>query len=201
MIKLSPMLDIKMILKQLNGVQKIWVLAIKNEVKEVLVHVKKQDFTNPALDAVNILDSNMADYLSFSYGEEEKIDVNYALPQKYIYEPNQAILKAGAFKTIARRYDLSKLHANSHLYTSSEMIRNFPGRKFSVISVEKLNKKVLTAKIVEGSANITVRNFPLSIDQIRQKTGLKEGGNKYLFATTNLNDQPVVIICDKVDHP
>src|SRR5690606_13002342 len=109
-----------------------------------------------------------------------------------------AIMKAGAFRQIAERFGLKKLHRNSHLYTSERLIEDFPGRSFQLKTIAKYNKKVLHSLIPEKKANITVRNFPDTVAQIRQKTGLKEGGNLYLFATTDLQNQPVILVCGKV---
>jgi len=115
----------------------------------------------------------------------------------YLYEPNVSILKAGAFKSIAARLGLTKLHVNSHLYTSKTLVANFPGRSFKVIAEISLSKKELRKAIPNMKANITVRNYPMTVEQMRKKTGLKDGGDFYIFATTD-QDGKKVVLCEKV---
>ena len=110
-----------------------------------------------------------------------------------------AILKAGLVKTTALRFNIQKLHTSSHLYTSNTLITNFDGRCFEIEQVIPFNKKqlkLLTADIKQ--ANITTRNFPFSVEQLRNQLKLKEGGNHYLFATTLLNQEKVLILCHKI---
>ena len=117
---------------------------------------------------------------------------------KFLYEPNKAILKAGGYNTTANYFELHKLNKNSHLYTSDKLITNFPGRTFVIKAVCNLKNKEIYNFIKDNKANITKRNFPISINSIRKKTGLKEGGNKYIFATRISNDKPKIIICEKI---
>ena len=148
----------------------------------------------PEIQAVN-LKANSSDIFSFTNPEEENADVDYSLPLNYLYEPNAAILKGGAFKIIAQRFNLKKLHANSHLYTSEEKIENFPGRYFNIKGVCKYNKKDILALLIEKKANITVRNFKESVKEIYKKINIKEGGTEYIFATTGPDNKPIIIIC------
>lgn len=116
---------------------------------------------------------------------------------KYIYEPNASIMKAGCYKTLASRLGLVKLHPNSHLYTSfvDEPVKNFPGRCFKVESSSTLNKKSIKT-VLRGieKANLTVRNFPMSVAELRNKLKLREGGDLYLFATTMADEKKILII-------
>jgi len=119
------------------------------------------------------------------------------LPQKYLYEPNSAIMKSGGFDEVGTFFKLNKLHKHSHLYTNSTLI-TFPGRVFKIetkIPYQKIEMK----KFLEGKkANITTRNFPDTVDIIRKKWKIKEGGNQYCFFTTDENDMKIVLICTKI---
>ena len=134
---------------------------------------------------------------SFSYSQENKTAL-LSEPLDYLYEPNASILKAGAFNSIANDFELQKLHPNSHLYTSHNLVEDFPGRIFKVGAVCKYNKKEILKHLSEKKANITRRNFPDSVAGIRKKTGIKEGGEHYLFATTLQDNQPKILLCTKV---
>ena len=134
---------------------------------------------------------------SFSYSQENET-APLSNPLDYLYEANTSILKAGAFNSIANNFKLRKLHLNSHLYTSHSLVENFPGRTFKVDAVCKFDKKELFKHLSNKKANITRRNFPASVAEIRKKTGLKEGGEHYLFATTLQDNQPKILICSKI---
>ena len=117
----------------------------------------------------------------------------------YLYEPNASILKAGAFRSIAAAYSVKKLHPNSHLYTSDTQIEGFPGRTFRIINRCSLNKKEIKENLSDlKKANITVRNFPLSVDELRKRTKIADGGTIYLFATTLENGDKVLIKTHKI---
>ena len=119
--------------------------------------------------------------------------------KRYLYEPNASILKAGAFKAVATRFGLNKLHVNSHLYTSDEVVPSFPGRSFVVDEVIPFtNKQCKTLSRQIPQANITVRNFPLSVDELRKRTKIADGGTIYLFATTLENGDKVLIKTHKI---
>ena len=122
---------------------------------------------------------------------------NFSLPQLYLYEPNAAILKAGLFNEVSHQLKLCKLHLNSHLYTSNNFIE-FPGRRFKVIRILSYNLKKLKKQIPASKANITVRNFAETVAKIRKKTKLKEGGDHYLFFTTDCNNKHVILNCEKI---
>jgi hypothetical protein len=197
LLKTSPLLDINRAIGQLQTVEKIWVVAVENECKEVLFKIGKEPNLDPEITAVNLSSKTETVPFSFKKSGEETAEINYSEPQQFIYEPHAALLKAGAFRQIASRYNLNKLHPNSHLYTSEALIPDFPGRAFKLKTVVKYQKKVLLNLLPEKKANITVRNFPETVAQIRQKTGIKEGGNFYLFATTDRSQNPVILVCEK----
>ena len=106
-------------------------------------------------------------------------------------------MKAGPYKLLAQRYGLRKLHANSQLYTSDKPV-DFPGRRFRVLGVSGFGKKELKS-LLDGmtKANLTVRNFPATVADLRKKLKLKEGGDRYLFATTLLGEEKVLVKAEK----
>lgn len=200
LLKASPMLDIDLAVEQIGHVVKLWVVAVQNEVKEVL-YLLQSEAPQPAQAeriAINLLPNATPQQIAFTKAAEEAAEVNYTDPQEFIYEPNAAILKAGAYRYLGQHLHLDKLHPNSHLYTSASLLPDFPGRTFRCTGISRHSKKELLRQLPGRQANITVRNFPESVAEVRRKTGLKEGGNTYLFFTTNRHQKPVVLFCRKI---
>ncbi|MCC9165833.1 THUMP-like domain-containing protein [Pontibacter harenae] len=198
LLKTSPMLDIDLAINQLQQVAKVWVVAVQNECKEVLYLLQSKPSETVEQVAINLLPNATSQVLRFNREEEESIKPAFSDPQEYIYEPNAAILKAGAYKAVGEAYNLNKLHPNSHLYTSDNFVEGFPGRSFRCLDTCRYSKKEMLRRLPQKKANITVRNFPDTVATIRKKTGIKEGGDTYLFFTTDMHQQPIVLICQKV---
>ena len=232
LIKLSPMLDLKTIERELHHIREIHIVSIAGECKEILVKMSADDGLTsvPApffgslnqcsqlqtaqqstifpirYVCVNIKDGQHTtgtdvrhETFSFTTRDEQQATCHYAeKPLRYIYEPNASIMKAGCFRSLAHAYHLLKLHPNSHLFTCDELRQDFPGRIFQTIAVSTLNRhetKALLAGIRQ--ANITVRNFPLSSEALHKRLKLRDGGDSYIFATTLLNGQKVIILTEK----
>tara|TARA_Y100001933_G_scaffold172174_2_gene170318 strand:+ start:7115 stop:8293 length:1179 start_codon:yes stop_codon:yes gene_type:complete len=195
LLKTSPLLDISQGTKELKHVAKIHVVALKNEVKELLWVLKKGYRKEPQIITANLMGDSVQ-HFSFFPSEERNAKVNIGPPSKFLYEPNAAILKAGAFKLIADRFGIQKLHEHSHLYTSNRLI-DFPGRCFAIQSVIPYGKKTLKELGVE-KANVTVRNFPEAVATIRKKHKIKGGGDTFLFFTTNMHGKLIVLKCTKI---
>lgn len=199
-VKVSPMADIHRCIELIPQVKRIHVLSVRNECKELLLEV---DSTEESKD-VEIVCVNFPvtgeQSFSFFFNAEKSAPLNVVnTVHKYLYEPNASILKAGAFKSVATQFGIKKLHQHSHLYTSSELITDFPGRIFEVIEVDGFSKKWLqTASKQIGQANLTTRNFPMTVAEIRKRSKLQEGGSLYLFATTLSDDQKVIVSCEKL---
>lgn len=194
LIKTSPMLDISIGLKELDHVQEVHVVAVQNEVKELLWLLSKDNQKPIQIITVNIL-QEATQYFEFNYQESNHLE--YCEPSSYLYEPNAAILKAGAFNDIAAAYPICKLAPHSHLYTSNEL-KEFPGRRFKinqVIPYKKGSMKTLT----KLKANVTTRNFPETVAQLRKKWKIAEGGDRYLFFTTLNSGEKVVLDTQKVE--
>lgn len=200
LLKLSPMLDLTQALRDLRHVLEAHVVSVDNECKELLLVLGKEPAARTSLPVtcVNLRGHRPADPpLVFCRADEEEARVDYATAVlTYLYEPNASILKAGAFRTVAARYGLLKLHPNSHLYTSGQRVPDFPGRVFKTLGTGSLNKTELKSLLYGlKAANLTVRNFPQSTDSLRKRLRLADGGDTYLFATTLYPDRKVMIRC------
>jgi hypothetical protein len=202
LLKTSPMLDIELAIQELKHVRRLWVLAIDNEVKEVLYELGEEPAIDPERLAVNLRRDGSQQEFRLNRAREARAVPRYAEAQQYLYEPNAAILKAGAFKSIGSAFELLKLHQHSHLYTSYELRADFPGRIFRILAVEKADGATLKSHLgPEARAHVTTRNFPESVADFRRRTGIREGGDIYLFATTDLRSRLVVLVCEKVAAP
>ncbi|AUP81368.1 THUMP-like domain-containing protein [Flavivirga eckloniae] len=195
MIKTSPLLDLSVGISELKHVKTIHIVAVNNDVKELLWILESEFEGDINIETVNIKKAAKASF-NFTIEEEKASESKYHKPLTYLYEPNSTILKAGAFHTISNRLNVYKLHKHSHLYTSDSLI-DFPGRSFKVDSIVPYNKKALK-KIGVSKANITTRNFPETVQQIRKKFKIKEGGDVFLFFTTDICDDKVVLIATKL---
>lgn len=194
LIKTSPLLDFSIGMNELEFVKEIQVIALQNDVKELLWVLEKNYDKEIAIKTVNLA-KNKTETFEFNLGDEKKTISSLSKPLNYLYEPNSAILKSGAFKTIGNHFKLHKLHEHSHLYTSDSRI-DFPGRIFKIEAVIPFNKKELI-KQKFTKANITTRNFPERVASIRKKYKIKDGGEIYLFFTTDYKDNLVVLKCAK----
>lgn len=193
LVKTSPMLDIQVGLKELEGVFEVHVVAVNNEVKELLWLCKKGASDNLAIKTINCKASNKE---QFNFNLNTNLETIYTSPQQYIYEPNSAILKAGGFSYISSKLGLGKLHKHSHLFTS-ETLMEFPGRRFTLEAVIPYSKKEMKVNIAGKKANVTTRNFPETVANLRKKWKIKDGGDTYLFFTTLLDKSKVVLKCSK----
>ncbi len=193
LIKTSPMLDLSVGLEELQKVSEIHIVAVNNEVKELLWFLKKETSGLPFVKTVNF-NKNIKEEFSFKWNEFST--PSYSLPKQYLYEPNAAIMKSGAFNLISEKYNICKLHQHTHLYTSEKLI-DFPGRKFEIKMVIPYQKKEIKSSLKINKANVTTRNFPESVAKIRKKLKISEGGEKYLFFTTSENNQKIILICSK----
>jgi hypothetical protein len=190
LIKTSPLLDIQQGLQELANVEKIWVLAVDNECKELLFLCHKGFSGEPEITAVNM--RNTPETFSFFNSSEKASAALLSDPLLYIYEPNAALLKAGAFKILCKSFSVFKLHASTHLYTSSMLIENFPGRIFKNLQRVRPDAKALAEIFPEGKANIITRNYPLSVDALRRKTKLKDGGYLYLLGFSGSREKYLI---------
>jgi hypothetical protein len=193
MVKTAPLLDITAGLGELHSVKAIHIVALNNEVKELLWILQKGFTGKPVTVAVNIAKTHNETFEN-PMGNEAK--ATYSLPLKYLYEPNAAIMKSGAFNEVSQHFSLAKLHNNTQLYTSN-ILMDFPGRRFIIDKIVTYQKADM--KPFEGQKmNVSTRNFPLSPQEIQKKWKIKDGGNTYAFFTTSINNEKAVLLCSKV---
>ena len=200
MVKLSPMLDLSLALKALKYVREVHIVSVNNECKELLLILEKStDSLEIVIHCEQITSTGEHQHYAFTQEQERTSDCPLAAEVGvYLYEPNASILKAGAYRSLTQAYPVKKLHASSHLYTSPYYIEGFPGRRFQVEAVSGFGKKELKT-LLQGleKANLTIRNFPSSVAELRKRLKLKEGGECYLFATTLSDESKVIIKCRK----
>lgn len=187
LFKLSPMLDISQAIKELSAVNwDIYVVAIKNEVKEVLL----LSGGNGTITAIDLSCPEQA--FTFTREEEKNATVSYQLSTiNYLYEPNAAILKAGAYKLVAQRFKLHKLDPNTHLYASDQYVAHFPGRVWKTSPLPSQKERVIQ------QANVLVRNYPLTAEQLKKKMRLKDGGTEYIIGC-RVDGKPVVLRAERL---
>ncbi len=200
LIKLSPMLDLHSALNELKSISELHVVSVNNECKELIIILENDAIRSQkankevTISCEQVVNNFPSQHFSFTLSEEKASACPIAEKiQNYLYEPGAALLKAGPYRLLASRFGVEKLQANSHLYTSEELV-DFPGRRFQVLGFSKFGKKELKAFMQDiDKANLTVRNFPTTVAELRKKLKLKEGGDIYLFATTLANGEKVLI--------
>lgn len=199
LIKASPLLDIKQTLGDLPFITTVHVVAVENECRELLFELNEfgHSSTGPLIKTINFKNNDNYQTFDFQWEKEATMAVPLSDPQRYVYEPNVAVLKAGAFKSIANAFGLAKIAPHSHLYTSENLVTDFPGRIFEVDTLLKADSKALAPFLPDGKANLTVRNFPATTDELRKKLKIKDGGNVYLLATTLANGDKRLLVCKK----
>lgn len=195
LIKTSPLLDIQAGLSELEEVSEIQVISLKNDCKELLWIIDK----NGSPNEIHITCSALEPFqqYSFSLNDERKFKISsYAEPMQYIYEPDVSLLKAGCFKILTKDFGVLKLHKNTHLYTSQDINQQFIGRIFRLR--EKWPYKEFLSSVPVSQANIICRNFPLTTEEVKRKSKLKDGGPEYLLFTTGPTDELMVLHCERI---
>ena len=183
LIKLSPLIDLQHLASSLQNIAKIWIIAVKNEVKEVLIHIKKRD-EETEISCVNLQTSEPE--FNFTLNTEKNCKSEFSKPEKYIFIPNNSVLKSGSFNLVSEKFNLKKLHQNTHIYTSEKLIENFPGRIFDA---EELNPK----EIKKGEKfNIITKNYPLKPEEIKKKYKIKDGGEDYLIFSQSSQNKHIL---------
>jgi len=199
LIKLSPMLDISSAVNEIPQTTEIHILAVENDCKEILLVLQKQKPNDIKIRTVNFLKNNEAQIFEYALAQETSANATYTAEiKKYLYEPNVAVMKSGGFKMLSQYYNVEKFHPNTHLYTSSGYIPNFPGRVFEVADIWNGSQKEWKKRAEKiKKANITVRNYPIDAPELRKKLKLADGGDCYLFACTLANSEKVIVECQK----
>jgi len=201
LVKLSPMLDLMQALHTLRHVVTAHVVSVAGECKELLLVLARDEALlaeDVPIHCVNL--PGTADAVIFTRREEQTASCLYAdMPRTYLYEPNASLLKAGAFRCLSYIYKVEKLHASSHLYTSDEALSGFPGRMFRIDGWCGFGKREVKDLLGDvRKANLTVRNFPATVAELRKRLRLAEGGDVYLFATTLNDGRKILLRCRKL---
>lgn len=200
LVKVSPMADIKLNLKLLPQISTVWVVAVENECKELLFLLDREySGDHQPVHCINIKGDNIQEF-SFTLEQEHTEQCTFAKePAKYLYEPNKAVLKGGAYKTVATRYQCHKLAASTHLYTSQEKIEGFPGKVFAIEETVVFNKKSLKEVAKQyPKADLSAKNFPLDTNALKKLSGIKDGGEKHIFAVTLSNGEKAMLVCSRI---
>lgn len=205
LLKLSPMLDISQALRELTCVEEVHVLSVDGECKELLLCLRSKTSRMPRMIAagLNTKESGTAFSIEGVFLQQETIkadvvekDLRQGL---YLYEPDAAVLKAGLQNLLPERYGLRKLHPCSHLFLSSSLVDDFPGRSFVLQGWSHFGKKEMKAFLRDlPQANLAVRNFPRTVAELRRELKLREGGSDYLFATTLSDGSHILLRNTKV---
>lgn len=201
LIKLSPMLDISAAIKSLGQACEVHIVAVRNEVKEVVLSIKKAETATDRIRAINLLSNEQeADYQEWEFTQEEekktqchvfqRTDSHLLAEGTYVYEPNAAIIKAGAYKLVAQQYQLCKMGVHTHLYLSDKWVPDFPGRVWQILSTDIKKEKDIRA-------NILTRNYPLSADQLRKKLKIKDSDTHTIIGA-RIGDKPTLLLCKKI---
>ena len=202
MIKLSPMLDWQKTVADVGNVSQVHIVSVGNECKELLLEVKKGKD-----EKVKVFCVNDDQVFSYEIGETHPFTpspLHSFTPSPlhsftFLYEPNASVMKAGCFNLISHRFGITQPDANSHLFLSDKLVEGFPGRGFVIERVSTMNKRELKEALAGiDKANVAVRNFPLSVADLRKRLKLKDGGDVYIFATTDAKKGHLVMVCRKI---
>ncbi len=197
LIKASPMLDIKRTLREIKECYKVQVLAVDNEVKELLFYLENNFDGDATIESWNISDKKEDSLFSFNYSEEKKSYSELSEPLKYLYEPNSALMKAGPYHLIALRNGFKKLHSSTHLYTSDDLVSDFPGRIFNIDEVFKPSKKEIKKRFPAGKVNVVVRNYPEGATDLKKRFKLMDGGDAFLIFCTTKDGSLKALKCSR----
>lgn len=197
LVKFSPMIDLSLLLHSLKFIKEVHIVSVKNECKEVLVYWEHGYLSPTKIIAVDIK-RGMVNSFTFNLTNNSKENIVYAEPMSYLYEPNASLMKAQAFGALSEHYKIAKLSPNSHLYTSHELIASFPGRIFRVVGVSEYSEKALKSNFSITKANVTVRNFGETVEQVKKKLKIKDGGSVYIYATSTVSQKRLLVICEPI---
>jgi hypothetical protein len=184
LVKASPMLDIDLACRQLGPVAEVHVVASDGECKELLFIACRDAPAVPTIVAAEGREDAPWQRFEFTRAEEHAAVAEHGAPARYVYEPGAALMKAGAFRLLAQRFGLRKLHANTHLYTSDVLVPGFPGRCFEVEAMAACSAKGARALFPGRTAMLLARNAGMPTDALRTRLGLRDGGELFAIAAT-----------------
>lgn len=196
-IKASPMIDVQQAIRQVDSVTDVYLIAVQGECKEIVLVCQptEKTVTRHCVD----IRADRTDVWRFTAEEEAAAEGHYCQAVgSYLYEPNAAIMKGGPFKLISQQLHVEQLDVNSHFYTSDRMVEGFPGRRFRVKGTVKLNRQAVKRAVPEGCGHVVSRNYPVDAARLQQQLGLREGGTRYLIATTAAGCK-CGLLCERID--
>ena len=196
LIKLSPMLDWHKAVSDLGSrVAEVHIVSVANECKELLMLLEADHEGEPAVHCVN----DEQRLIIIASQNDVPLSVADSSDAAFLYEPNASVMKAGCFGVLTQRYPIKAIAADSHLFVSDEKIKDFPGRSFRVDTITTTNKKEQSQALTGITrANVATRNFPISAQQLQQRLRLKDGGDTYIFGTTDAMGKHLLYICHKI---
>ncbi len=195
LIKTAPLLDISQGLKDLSFVEKIEIVSLQNEVRELLWYINKNNIQKPTIVVTDYSTNDKRTQLTLPIDDD--LTTKYSEPLQYLYEPVPALMKSGKFNYISRYFDVEKLDQNAHLYTSTTL-KEFWGRRFKVLETLPFSKKTIK-NWTNQKANISCRNFPMKPEEIKKKFKIKDGGDQYLFfSTTDNGNEKLIVVTEKI---
>lgn len=195
LVKLSPLMDISTALQKLKHVKFVYVVSVDGDCKELLFLQDREFVGEAKITAIRLVWDKLQN-ITFTVEEEKHALVKTSSPLKYLYDPDVAVTKAGAFKMTAKVFNLAKLHTHAHLYTSDHLNLDFPGRIFQVENTFNFNQFKKQHDITK--ANVATKNFPMKVEDIRKKFKIKDGGKDFLYFTTDPAGNHIVIHCSKI---
>ena len=208
LLKLSPMLDWRKAVEDIGKVSEVHIVSVDNECKELLIEVRSEEvksekFSTSKVVCVNLLSGGTTDRFTFdtvSLVPNSTFTFHFSLSTfHFLFEPNASIMKAGCFELLEQRFGARQVDKNSHLFVSDKVIPDFPGRRFIIEKTTSMNKRELKDALAGiDRANITVRNFPMSVAELRKKLKLKDGGDVFIFATTVAGEGHQLFVCRKI---
>lgn len=196
MIKLSPMLDWHKAVADFRGhVAEVHIVAVDNECKELLLILRRDTTECPKVVCVNNgCVFSPTPYIYIIRCSAPSVD--FSQLHGFLFVPNAAIMKAGCFAQVAEAFSVAQISDNSHLFVADAPVEGFPGSTYRIDTVTTMNKKELKATIGGiKKANIAVRNFPLTVAELRKRLKINDGGNIFIFATTLCDGSHVLIVC------
>lgn len=193
--KLSPLLDISAALTQLQHIKYVLVISVDGDCKELLF-VQDRTFDGETKITAIRLFQDQIQLHTFTQQEEKCSLIRCSSPLAYLYDPDVAVTKAGAFKSIAKRFNLYKLQLHTHLYSSDNLIEDFPGRIFTIKRVYSIPAFKRECRIQK--ANVISKNFPIKVEVLKKKYKIQDGGDDFLFFTTDSEENHIVIHAVKV---
>jgi 16S rRNA G966 N2-methylase RsmD len=197
LIKASPLLDIQQGLREIPQVKTVFVVSVGNECKELLFLSERGYEGEPLIEAVDLFENgNVRHSFSFTFADERNARVTVGEPKVYLFEPTASIMKSGAFKRVSEKFGLTKLEVNTHLYTSSFLVPDFPGKTFLIECLDP-DVKQLKELLPEGKVNVVSRNYPLTPDEIKKKLRLLDGGPKFLIGFSSSKKKHITL-CSRI---